>query len=171
MKKEVFLRRIEAVRANMKKAGVDLLIITPSSYMKYLTGYSIKGDERFLCFALPCEGEAFSIGNKLYEQQMADIPAAEFYFWNDGEDGVELLGAKCGERSIKADTIAIDPNMPAMFTIKLLRAFPGAELRSAAELIDGVGLEREYAAYRRHKRVRARDALQLGLRQPAPEVA
>ena len=41
--KEFFQKRIERVRKMMEERGQELLFLTPSSYMKYLTGYAVRG--------------------------------------------------------------------------------------------------------------------------------
>lgn len=144
MKKEsTFLQRIETVRNKMKENGTDLLMIVPSSYMKYLTGYSIRGDERFLAFILPQAGPCLAIGNALYVQQMKDIPAEEFLYWKDGENSFDLLKRELEKRGVKTDVIGLDPNMPARFTMELVKRYPDSHLEDAAVAIDSLRIYKD----------------------------
>lgn len=142
-KKECFLQRIETVRNRMRENGTNLMMIVPSSHMKYLTGYAIRGDERFLAMVIPAEGPTLAVGNELYRQQMADIPADGFLYWNDGENAVDMLADVLHQRGTATDTIAIDPTMPARFTMALLRAFPQSRLSDASECIDPLRLYKD----------------------------
>lgn len=136
--KSVFLRRIDAVRAKMAEDGTDLLILVPSSYMKYLAGYSIRGDERFLAFAVPQHGPCFAVANALYEQQLAGIPADEILYWADGENAYNLFRDEVAKRRIGTGRIALDPNMPARFSVELMRRFPESRIEFAGTYIDGL---------------------------------
>ena len=158
---DAYLRRIEAVRGQMRQRGIDLSVVVPSSYMKYLTGYAIRGDERFLAFLLPAEGPCLAIGNALYQQQMADIPAESFLWWSDGEDAVALMARELERRSLPTATLAIDPTMPAHFVLELLARFPKSRVVSAAGIMDPLRVykdEAEQAAMREACR-RADEAL------------
>jgi len=142
-KKAAYEKRIEKVRQNMKEEGQDILFLTPSSYMKYMTGYSIRGDERFLTWILPREGPVLAVGNALYQQQMADIPADRFCFWNDGEDPYKLTATVLGEEGIKVENGAVDPNMPARFSMRLQDVLPQCHMRDGSVLMDSLRLYKD----------------------------
>lgn len=141
----VFSDRIEAVRDRMKEHNTSVLMLVPSSYMKYVTGYSIRGDERFFAFIMPADGPCLAVGNVLYKQQMADIPAEEFLYWKDGENAMAMVKQELGRRGIAAGEIIIDPGMPAVFIMELIKYFPESRLVNAAPLIDPLRIYKDEA--------------------------
>lgn len=53
---EVFARRLERARGELKARGLDLLIATPSTNYEYLTGYNPGRSERLIALLLPVAG-------------------------------------------------------------------------------------------------------------------
>src|SRR5712664_3374012 len=53
---EVFQRRLERARAELKTRGLDLLIATPSTNYEYFTGYNPGRSERLIALLLPVAG-------------------------------------------------------------------------------------------------------------------
>ena len=50
---DVFRRRLERARGELKARGLDLLIATPSTNYEYLTGYNPGRSERLIALLLP----------------------------------------------------------------------------------------------------------------------
>jgi Xaa-Pro dipeptidase len=131
---EAFLQRIRNTQEEMKRRGVDLFLVSPSSNLRYLTGYRVRGDERLLLLALPAEAPPALIANLLYQAQTAEIPAADFFFWADGEDPFTRLKEEVEKRGLPRRRIALEPQMPAAFSIPLARTFPDSEFILGAAL-------------------------------------
>src|SRR6266480_4706591 len=53
---EVFARRLDRARGELKARGLDLLIATPSTSYEYLTGYNPGRSERLIALLLPVVG-------------------------------------------------------------------------------------------------------------------
>src|SRR6266516_1248252 len=53
---EVFARRLDRARGELKARGLDLLIATPSTNYEYLTGYNPGRSERLIALLLPVVG-------------------------------------------------------------------------------------------------------------------
>ena len=53
---EVFARRLERARGELKARGLDLLIATPSTNYEYFTGYNPGRSERLIALLLPVAG-------------------------------------------------------------------------------------------------------------------
>ncbi|MEG1850252.1 MAG: aminopeptidase P family N-terminal domain-containing protein, partial [Oscillospiraceae bacterium] len=51
--KTIYRRRTARAQALMREAGIDLLLLAPSSNLRYLTGLSSKPDERLQLCLLP----------------------------------------------------------------------------------------------------------------------
>src|SRR6267154_437279 len=50
---DVFARRLERARAELKTRGLDFLIATPSTNYEYFTGYNPGRSERLIALLLP----------------------------------------------------------------------------------------------------------------------
>ena len=53
---EVFQRRLDRARAELKAHGLDCLIATPSTNYEYLTGYNPGRSERLIALIVPLRG-------------------------------------------------------------------------------------------------------------------
>src|SRR3712207_9219625 len=79
----VTIDRASAARQVAADAGVDLLIVTPGSDLRYLCGYSARAMERLTALAVPRQGGPFLVVPRL-EAPMDDAGPA-------GSLGLEVL--------------------------------------------------------------------------------
>jgi Xaa-Pro aminopeptidase len=129
---------MEKVRGEMDRAGVDVFFVSPSANLFYLTGYGAKGDERLFLLVLPREGEPFILANLLYREQVKSLPVAECVCWKDGEDPFGLLKNEIDKRNIPVKKAALEPGIPALFSLPLSLTFPGARFELGSPLTDGI---------------------------------
>jgi Xaa-Pro dipeptidase len=121
-----YAQRIRKTQEEMKKQGVDIFAVHPSSNLEYLTGYSVYGDERLLLLVLPAEGPPFILANILYKAQTETLPEESFVYWADGENPYSLLKREVEKRGLPRKAIALEPQLPAAFSIPLGEIFPGS---------------------------------------------
>ena len=138
MDKTLYSVRMEKIRNAMDREGIDVFVVSPSSNLFYLTGYGAKGDERLLLLILPKEGAPFMLANLLYKEQVKTLPAADFVYWKDGEDPFALLKTEIDRRGIKVNKAALEPQIPALFSLPVSRHFPGAQFVLGSSLTDGL---------------------------------
>ncbi|MDR2070977.1 MAG: Xaa-Pro peptidase family protein, partial [Treponema sp.] len=136
MNKELYLSRLQKTRELMKEQGVDIFFVSPSPNLRYLSGYSLSGDERLFLLVLPVRGEPFALVNALYEVQAEIMPVSEFVFWSDGENPFLILKAEVEKRGFPAGKAALDPSLPALFFVPLGRSFPKTEFLLGSPLMD-----------------------------------
>lgn len=122
----------------MAKAGVDAFLLGPSSNLFYLTGYAAQGDERLFLLVLPLEGEPFMLANLLYKEQVASLPADGFAYWKDGENPFALLKTEVEKRNIPVKRIALEPQIPALFSLPLGEIFSGTEFTLGSPITDAL---------------------------------
>jgi Xaa-Pro aminopeptidase len=130
------LKKMGKVRERMEKTGTDVFFVSPSSNLLYLTGYALNGDERLLLLVLPREGDNFLIANLLYKEQVKSLPVNDFVYWKDGENPFSLLKAEIEKRNIKVNKAALEPQIPAFFTLPLGKIFPAAVFELGSSLIE-----------------------------------
>ena len=136
MDARMYSERMEKVRQGMTEKGIDVFLVSPSSNLFYLSGYGIGPDERLFLLVLPKEGDAFIIANILYREQVKPLPVADQLYWKDGEDPFGLLSDEIKKRNIPIKTAALEPQIPALFTLPLNETFPGVRFTLGSALTD-----------------------------------
>jgi Xaa-Pro dipeptidase len=131
-----YFKRMEKVREGMTRGGIDAFFISPSSNLFYFSGYALSGDERLFLLVLPAKGEAFLLANLLYKEQSRIIPVNDQVFWKDGEDPFGVLKAEIEKQNITLNKIALEPEIPAFFSLPLSKTFPSASFELGSSIVD-----------------------------------
>jgi len=137
-KETIYYNRIEKTKREMAKAGIDVFFVSPSSNLFYLAGYAAKGDERLFLLALPLEGAPFVLANLLYQNEVQSLPIQDAVFWKDGDDPFVLLKSEIERRKISVRNAALEPSIPAMFSLPLVHHFPTAQFSLGSTLTGGL---------------------------------
>jgi Xaa-Pro dipeptidase len=132
----VYSERMKKVKDGMAKAGIDAFFVSPSSNLFYLSGCALGPDERLFLFVLPVTGEPFLLANLLYKEQVRIIPVNDQVYWKDGEDPFSLLKAEIKKRNISLNKIALEPQIPALFSLPLSKTFSSANFELGSSIID-----------------------------------
>jgi len=134
----IFSGRMDKVREGMAKQNIDVFFVSPSSNLFYLSGYGIGGDERLLLLVLPqtADDKPFILANLLYKEQLTQIPVKDQIYWKDGEDPFELLKTEIKKRNIPMATAALEPQIPAFFSLPLAQTFSDTRFVLGSSLID-----------------------------------
>jgi Xaa-Pro dipeptidase len=136
MDARIYSERMQKVRRGMAEKGIDVFLVSPSSNLFYLSGYGIGPDERLFLLVLPRDGDAFIIANILYREQVKPLPVADQLYWKDGDDPFRLLSDEIKKRNITVKTAALEPQIPALFTLRLSETFPDASFTLGSALTD-----------------------------------
>ena len=132
----MFLTRIDKIRERLADRGTDVFLVSPSSNLFYLTGYGVGPDERLFLLVLPREKDPFIFANLLYKEQVKSLPVRDQVFWQDGEEPFSLLKDEIKKRNIKMKKAALEPQIPAFFSLPLFQAFPDTVFELGSALID-----------------------------------
>lgn len=140
--------RMENLRARMAETGTDLVVIGPSSHMRYLADLSPHGDERpvMLMVSQSFAGFLMPALNVDSSRQYTELP---FFAWADadGPDAAldELLDATGIDRA--APSIVLDETMRADFALLVLDALPGAKRRFTQDTVGYLRSRKDEAEY------------------------
>ncbi len=137
----VTLERVHAARALAAEAGTDLLVLTPGSDLRYLTGYDAHAMERLTALAVPRQGEPFLVVPRLEAPMVEVSPAGalglEVLAWEETEDPFALLaGAATARLGAAPSRIAVGARTWAEHALGVQRALPGAALELAGPVLD-----------------------------------
>jgi len=136
MNQNIYPERMEKIKKIMTEKGIDVYLAGPSSNLFYLTGYGIGPDERLLLLVLSSDKEPFIIANLLYKEQVKDLPVKNQIYWKDGEDPFLILKNEIVKQNIKMKTAALEPQIPALFTLPLKETFNDTQFTLGSPLTD-----------------------------------
>ncbi|SDY64095.1 Xaa-Pro aminopeptidase [Geodermatophilus africanus] len=137
----VTLDRVHAAREVAAESGVDLLVVTPGSDLRYLCGYDAHAMERLTALAVPRRGEPFLVVPRL-EAPMVDAGPAgalglEVLAWDETDDPFALLARTAAARLGAAPArVAVGDRTWALHALGVAGALSGAALELAGPVID-----------------------------------
>ena len=137
----VTVDRVHAARAVAAELGVDLLVVTPGSDLRYLCGYSAHAMERLTALAVPRVGEPFLVVPRLEAPMVDASPAGglglEVLAWDETDDPFARLAAAATARLGAAPArVAVGARTWAEHALGVQRAVPGASLELAGPVLD-----------------------------------
>lgn len=137
----VTVDRVHAARAVADELGVDLLVLTPGSDLRYLTGYNAHAMERLTALAVPRSGEPFLVVPRLEAPMVDASPAGalglEVLAWDEIADPFALLASAATARLGTAPArVAVGARTWAEHALGVQRALPGAVLELASPVVD-----------------------------------
>jgi Xaa-Pro aminopeptidase len=137
----VTIDRVHAARDIAAETGVDLLVLTPGSDLRYLCGYSAHAMERLTALVVPRQGEPFLIVPRLEAPMVDASPAGglglELLAWDETDDPFALLARTATARLGAAPTrVAVGARSWAEHALGVQRALPGSALELASPVVD-----------------------------------
>ncbi len=128
--------RIAAVAERIHQAGMNGILLSATTSLRYFTGIAWHPSERFLGALVHADGEISYITPRFELGKVSSLIsiAGEVLTWEEDESPYELIGARLG----KAGFIGLDPHMP-LFMYQGLRAVVGdGRLADAGPLVAGL---------------------------------
>jgi Xaa-Pro aminopeptidase len=137
----VTIDRVLAARQVAAETGVDLLVVTPGSDLRYLCGYSAHAMERLTALAVPRQGEPFLVVPRLEAPMVDASPAGglglEVLAWDETDDPFALLGRTATARLGAAPArVAVGDRTWALHALGVAGALPGTALELASPVVD-----------------------------------
>ena len=133
--------RVHAARALAAETGTDLLVLTPGSDLRYLTGYNAHAMERLTALAVPRVGEPFLVVPRLEAPMVGVSPAGalglDVLAWDETDDPFALLaGAATARLGAAPVRVAVGARTWAEHALGVQRALPGSALELAGPVLD-----------------------------------
>ncbi|AYY15470.1 aminopeptidase P family protein [Actinobacteria bacterium YIM 96077] len=141
----VFDDRLARTRAAARAAGIDALLVTPGSDLRYLTGYDALPLERLTCLVLPADGPTRLVVPALERPAALESPASqldlEIRDWPETEDPVELVASMLPG----ARRVGLNDHMWAEKVLRFRSAMPDAEQVLAGEVLSELRMRKDAA--------------------------
>lgn len=119
-------------------AGIDALLVSPGTDLRYLCGYDAKPLERLTCLVVPVSGDPFLVAPFLEEPAARVSPVGELGLdiltWQETDDPYALVARRLGQ----VGNIAVDDHMWAEKVFGFAAAMPRTQQRAAAALLQGL---------------------------------
>ena len=136
--------RVHAARELAGETGVDLLVVTPGSDLRYLAGYNAHAMERLTALAVPRQGEPFLVAPRLEAPMVDASPAGglglEVLAWDETDDPFALLaGAATARLGSAPARVGVGARTWAEHALGVQRALPGSALELASPVWTGCG--------------------------------
>lgn len=139
---QIYLDRLQRVRAAMTEQGVDTLLLSVGHDLPYLTGYLAMPLERLTMLVVPRDGDATLVIPRLEAPRVAEQPGVfELLPWNETDDPTELVA----RLATGARTVAVGDQMWARFLVELLPQLPGASFRRAVDVVGPLRMVKDQA--------------------------
>jgi Xaa-Pro aminopeptidase len=137
----VSIDRVRRARDLADEQGLDLLVLTPGSDLRYLSGYNAHAMERLTALAVPRRGDPFLVVPRLEAPMVAASPAAlldlDLLPWDETDDAFARLAEAAAARLGAAPRrIAVGARTWAEHALGVQQAVPGAALELAGPVLD-----------------------------------
>jgi Xaa-Pro aminopeptidase len=137
----VTIERVHAARDVAEEVGLDLLVLTPGSDLRYLSGYDAHAMERLTALVVPRRGEPFLVVPRLEAPMVGASPAGglglEVLAWDETDDAFALLARAATDRLGSAPArVAVGSRTWAEHALGVQRALPGSALELAGPVLD-----------------------------------
>ncbi len=143
--------RMQRLRARMAETGTDLVVLGPSSHMKWLADLSPHGDERpvMLMVSQAYAGFLMPALNTESSRQHTSLP---FHPWSDAEGPDGALAALLAATGVPENPeIVLDETMRADFALLVLDALPGASRKFTGDTVGFLRAQKDSDEYERLK--------------------
>ena len=139
---QIYLDRLQRVRAAMTDQGVDTLLLSVGHDLPYLTGYLAMPLERLTMLVVPRDGDATLVIPRLEAPRVAEQPGVfDLLPWNETDDPTALVA----KLSSGARTLAVGDQMWARFLVELLPQLPGASYTRAVDVVGPLRMVKDRA--------------------------
>ncbi|MPQ99653.1 M24 family metallopeptidase [Modestobacter sp. I12A-02628] len=133
--------RVRAARELADSLGIDVVVVTPGSDLRYLCGYHAHAMERLTALAVPRRGEPLLVVPRLEAPMVQASPAGglglDVLAWDETDDPFALLAQAVSARLGGAPArVAVGSRTWAEHALGVQRAMPGAVLELAGPVVD-----------------------------------
>jgi Xaa-Pro aminopeptidase len=141
---------VHAARDLAGDLGIDALVVTPGSDLRYLCGYSAHAMERLTALVVPARGEPFLVVPRLEAPMVDASPAGalglQVRAWDETDDAFAVLAREVtGRLGADPARIAVGNRTWAEHALGVQRALPGSALELAAPVVDRLRMVKDAA--------------------------
>jgi Xaa-Pro aminopeptidase len=146
---ETLTARLTRARDATRVAGLDALLLTPSSDLRYLMGIGGESHERLTCLVLPAEGDPAMVVPALERPKLDGTPVLglglEIAEWTDDADPYALVAAILGRSGSLPARVGLADAMPAAHVLALRKSLPDCVQELASTVLGELRMRKDSA--------------------------
>ncbi len=133
------LARLDLARRSLEHHDFDIVIATPGTNFRYLSGINAHRMERLVAFALPADGDPFLVCPAFEEDNMRrGLASGEVLTWNESDDPFALLADAIRKKAGPKARIGLEPTTWFWMVERMRAACPGVALGDGGRLFDAL---------------------------------
>ncbi|HEU0087628.1 MAG TPA: Xaa-Pro peptidase family protein [Pseudonocardiaceae bacterium] len=144
---DILAARLARAQQATRTAGLDALLITPSSDLRYLLGVIGESHERLTCLVLPAHGDPVLVVPALERPGLEGTPVAglglELAVWTDEADPYALVASLL--RRYRPARAGVGDAMPAAHVLRLRAALPACAQELASPVLRSLRMRKDAA--------------------------
>lgn len=127
----------------MASQGMDAILLTGGTSLKYFTGVRWGNSERLFASLIPAKGKAFCICPAFEEERAREqlnkgpLEDAEVLTWQEDENPFRLVHSGLQSRQMTTARIGVEESVPFVFSNEIAALSPGVKLLSATPVTAG----------------------------------
>lgn len=130
------MKKIKKTQDLMKKEGIELLVVSPSSNMYYLSNFTDEPGERLLMLLVPASSDPIFLVPELYAEQVKkNSILKDIRLWSDSDEPRILLESTLEELNIEDGRVAVNDTMWASFLLMLQETSQNCNFTLASDLL------------------------------------
>ena len=141
--------RLARAQQATQVAGLDALLVTPSSDLRYLLGMAGESHERLTCLVLPAVGDPVLVVPVLERPGLDVTPVPELGLeiaeWADDDDPYALVAGLLLRSGARPARAAVGDAMPAAHVLRLRAALPACEQELASTVLRQLRMRKDAA--------------------------
>ncbi len=129
MSETPFAGRMERARDEMRRQGVDVMLLSVGADLPWLCGYEAMPLERITMLVVPADGDATLVVPALEAPRVVETGVATLLPWSETADPMEMIS-----RLARGQRCALGDRTWARFALELQAAMPGRDWQSASTI-------------------------------------
>ena len=140
--------RLDALRALLRDAGGAVLLAGPGAELRYLAGYDARALERVTMLVVPADADAVLVVPRLEREPAVASTAARAGLvtvrtWEETDDPYAVVAGAVPSAARTGGTLYVGDRLWALFVLGLTKAFPGARLALASEILESLRMRKD----------------------------
>ena len=113
---------ITKLMEELRRAGLDAMLICPSEELKFFTGFRTMMCERFQGLFVKADGSMFYLCNLIYGPEIEHLSGGEFpvYTWFDGDVMTDSVRRILDEQGLLHKRIAVNSTVEAFNILEIM---------------------------------------------------
>ncbi|HVB64021.1 MAG TPA: Xaa-Pro peptidase family protein [Nitrolancea sp.] len=131
---DVLVQRVQRAQQLMEEAGIDLLMIGPSSDFRFLTGHAAHLSERLTALLLPWNGRGTIVVPRLEAPLIQHLTDRfDLAIWDETESPTERVAAVA--RQTHTESVAVNDQLWSGFLLRLQKLLPTASFENGNDIL------------------------------------